>query len=84
MRSVGAMRMEQAEYGRDAKREQAMCSHGVCSSSHGLKEGPKGWRGQYGGTMLCEKHYEEVVDSLLNSLIQHGCAPWEDEHPSNQ
>lgn len=75
--SVGEMRMEQAEMGRDMKREEAMCAYGGCTSSHGLKEGPKGYRGTYGGHMLCEEHYQRVVDRLLESLDEHGCAPWE-------
>jgi len=71
--SVGEMRMEQAEAGRDMKREGAMCSHGCCSSSHDLKEGPKGWSGQYGGSMLCEEHYRKIVDYIA----EHGCLPSE-------
>jgi hypothetical protein len=43
--SVGEMRMEQAEHGRDAKRENAMCAYGGCMASHGLTKGPKGYTG---------------------------------------
>jgi len=75
--SVGEMRMEQAEYARDAKREESMCSFGGCMSSHGLRKGPKGWTGQYGGNQLCTKCYPKVVDRLVASLDEHGCAPWE-------
>ena len=82
--SVGQMRIDQADYARDAKKEQAMCAHATCSSSHGLKQGPSGYRGRYGGSMLCEEHYPKVVDRLLASLDEHGCAPWEDGHPSQQ
>jgi len=78
------MRMEQAEYARGAKREEAMCASALCTASHNLKEAPDGFRGRYGGHHLCPKHYRQVVDSLLESLDEHGCAPWEDEHPSNQ
>jgi hypothetical protein len=70
--------MEQAEYGRDAKREQAMCAHGCCATSHGLKQGPDGYSGQYGGSMLCEKHYRQVVDHIA----EHGCLPSEKEQDS--
>jgi hypothetical protein len=72
------MRMEQADYARDAKKEQAMCAHGGCTTSHGLQQGPDGYRGRYGGSMLCEEHYREVVDRLAESLRENGCAPWEE------
>ena len=75
--SVGEMRMEQAEYARDAKREQGMCAQATCMNSYGLRDGPKGWTGGYGGSKLCPKCYPGVVDRLLASLDEHGCAPWE-------
>lgn len=74
---TGAMRMEQAELARDQKREEAMCAFSLCSKSHHLKEAPDGYTGQYGGHMLCEEHYEQVVDNLLEHLKEHDCAPWE-------
>lgn len=67
------MRMEQAEYARDAKREGGMCAHGLCTSSHGLKPSPSGYSGQYGGSKLCEEHYREIVDHIA----RHGCLPSE-------
>jgi len=75
--TIGQMRMDQADYARDSKKEESMCAYGLCTASHGLKEGPKGYRGQYGGNQLCPKHYPKVVDKLLASLDEHGCAPWE-------
>lgn len=73
-RSVGEMRLDQADLARDAKKEQAMCACGGCTSSHGLKDGPKGYRGPYGGNNLCEQHYHEVLDYIA----ENGCLPSED------
>ena len=61
--NIGQMRMDQADYARDSKKEESMCAYGLCTASQGLKEGPK--------------HYPKVVDKLLASLDEHGCAPWE-------
>lgn len=83
-RSVGSMRMDQADAARDMKKENAMCAIGTCTANP-YHEAPKGWgTGRYGGSKLCKKHYREVVDRLTASLMEHGCAPWEQEHPSNQ
>lgn len=71
--SVAAMRMDMAETQRDMKREGASCSFGLCTTSHGLKRGPDGWSGQYGGYQLCEEHYEKIVDHIA----EHGCLPSE-------
>lgn len=71
------MKIDQADLARDSKKEQAMCAYGGCQASHGLTKGPDGYRGRYGGSMLCDDHYETVVDSLLESLDENGCAPWE-------
>lgn len=76
--NVNEMRMEQAESARDMKRERAMCAFGGCQSSHGLREGPKGWTGRYGGNMLCEKHYRTVVDRLTESVFEGTDPYWEE------
>lgn len=71
--SIGEMRLDQADLARDAKKEEAMCAAGTCTRSHGLKDAPKGYRGPYGGHMLCAEHYREVVDHIA----KHGCLPSE-------
>lgn len=76
-RSVGEMKMDQADLARDAKKEEAMCASSLCTASHNLTQAPKGYSGRYGGHHLCPKHYKKVVDRLLESLNEHGCAPWE-------
>jgi len=73
--SVGAMRLDQADLARDAKKEQAMCASAICTSSHNLKPAPSGYRGRYGGDRLCPKHYREVVDHIRD----YGCLPSEKE-----
>ena len=60
--STGEARAMMADHARDAKKEQAMCAHGGCTTSHDLREGPNGWSGHYGGTMLCEDCYENIVN----------------------
>ena len=72
-KSVGEMKQEQADFARDAKKEEAMCASALCQVSHGLKEGPDGYRGKYGGSHLCEKHYKQVVDYIRDE----GCLPSE-------
>lgn len=75
--TVADMRMDQADYARDSKKEEDMCANALCTSSHGLQQAPDGYRGRYGGHMLCEEHYRKTVDKLLASLKENGCAPWE-------
>lgn len=76
-RTTGERRVDQADYARDAKKEEAMCAYGGCMNSHDMKKAPKGYRGRYGGRHLCPNHYQIIVDALLASLEEHGCAPWE-------
>ena len=66
-RSVGEMKQEQADLARDAKKEEAMCSFGLCQKSHNLQQGPDGWTGPYGGSHLCEEHYKDVIDYIRDN-----------------
>jgi len=70
-RSIQQMRIDQADYARDAKKEEAMCAKGGCQSSHNLRDSPQGYRGPYGGTKVCNSCYEELVDYLA----KHGHLP---------
>lgn len=75
MSSVGQMRLDQADLARDAKKEQAMCAKGLCTSSGGLRPAPSGFSGQYGGHKVCQDCYE----SLCDHIAKHGCLPSEKE-----
>ena len=78
MTGIGRMQIDQADYARDAKKENSMCAMALCTANP-YEDAPKGWgTGRYGGSRLCKKHYREVVDSLLESLDSNGCAPWEE------
>jgi len=74
-RSVQEMKVEQADLARDAKKEGAMCASAACQRSHGLKQGPDGYRGRYGGHKLCAEHYRKIVDYIA----KHGCLPSEND-----
>lgn len=73
------MRMDQADYARDAKKENSMCAMASCMANP-YEHAPKGWgSGRYGGTMLCKKHYQEVVDDLTRSIIEGNDPPWSND-----
>lgn len=77
--SVGAMRLDQADMARDMKKEQAMCAMSTCTANP-YEEAPDGWgSGRYGGTMLCKKHYRDVVDKLAASIVEGTDPYWEEK-----
>lgn len=78
-RSVGEMKMDQADLARDAKKEEAMCASSLCQASHNLKKAPDGYVGRYGGHHLCPKHYKKIVDFIRDN----GCLPSEMDDDSD-
>lgn len=72
--TVGQMRVDQADYARDAKKEGGMCARGLCQSNP-QRPAPDGFRGRYGGTNVCQDCYEELVDYIA----LHGHLPNENE-----
>ena len=70
MRSTGEMRLEQAEYARDSKKEGSTCAKGTCMRP-AQRNAPKGYRGPYGGSRVCEECYMH----LCEYIAKHGHLP---------